>query len=125
MYQRHSATESPRRLDIPRPKFPMKLKREITFEELQQEISPIVNEKLSAFAEFVREQSKDAVRAKRLDISDPEYEQSYYTILKHTVDDISRMEKRDIEISHQLQRIRALEFALETEQNSIRHQLYK
>ena len=114
---------SPRRSEIPKPIFPMRLKREITFEELQQDISSYINEKLSNFSEFVRTQSKDAERAKKFEILDSETQINRYSSLP-SIEEISRMEERDREISQQLQKIKALKFALETEQNSIRQQLY-
>ena len=115
---------SPRRSEIPKPYLPIKVKHEITFEELQQDISSYVNEKLSSFSEFVRTQSAGAQRAKKFEILDPDTQINRYSTFLPSIDEISRMEERDKEISQQLQKIRALTFALETEQNSIRQQLY-
>ena len=117
--------ETPRKLEIPRPPTPKRLKHEITFEQLQQEISPYINEKLANFSAFIREHSVGIERAKKLYINEPDMQLGQYSYGNPSIEEITRMEERDKEISNQLERIRALTFALETEQSSIRQQLYK
>ena len=115
----------PRIPDISSPIRQSPVKKEFTFDIIRDEIAPIANEKLSNFSKFIEEQSKGVERAKRFDILDPYLQSSNFNFCTPSINDISRMEERDKEISNQLAKIRALTFALETEQSSIRRTLDK
>ena len=115
----------PRIPDTPSPIRQSPVKKEFTFDIIRDEITPIANERLSNFSKFIEEQSKGVERAKRFNFLDPCLQSSNFNFCTPSINDISRMEERDKEISSQLAKIRALTFALETEQSSIRRTLDK